>query len=118
MPIITDETRYRLLRHLADNPDVSQRQLATELGISLGKLNYCLQALIGKGWVKAGNFSRSSNKKGYAYLLTPSGIEAKARLTIAFLQYKVAEYEQLQQEIEALRQEVHTLRQKPAEGAE
>jgi cell division protein FtsB len=72
--------------------------------------------ILGKGWVKAGNFSRSSNKKGYASLLTPSGIEAKARLTVAFRHRKVAEYEQLQQEIEALRQEVHTLQQKPAEG--
>ncbi|MBM9538601.1 MarR family EPS-associated transcriptional regulator [Desulfobulbus alkaliphilus] len=113
---MTDETRYQLLRRLATNPDTNQRQLAAELGISLGKLNYCLQALISKGWVKAGNFSRSSNKKGYAYLLTPSGIEAKARLTIAFLHRKMAEYEQLHQEIETLRQEVHALQQKPAEG--
>ena len=107
MQKIPEEAKFQLLRRLADNPAASQRQLAADLGISLGKLNYCLQALIGKGWVKAGNFSRSNNKKGYAYLLTPSGIEAKARLTVAFLRYKVREYNQLQQEIEALRQELH-----------
>ena len=106
MPIISDETRCLLLRRLAADPDASQRQLAGELGMSLGKLNYCLQALISKGWVKAGNFSRSPNKQGYAYLLTPKGIEAKARLTVQFLQHKMSEYEKLLLEIAELQQEV------------
>lgn len=74
--------------------------------MSLGKLNYCLQALIAKGWVKAGNFSRSPDKKGYAYLLTPKGFEAKARLTVKFLQHKMSEYEKLLLEITELQQEV------------
>ena len=106
MPAIPDEIRCLLLRRLAADPDASQRQLAGELGMSLGKLNYCLQALIAKGWVKAGNFSRSPNKKGYAYLLTPKGFEAKALLTVQFLQYKMSEYEKLQLEIAELQQEV------------
>jgi EPS-associated MarR family transcriptional regulator len=106
MRVTSNETSYRLLRRLASEPDASQRQLAGELGVSLGKLNYCLQALVAKGWVKVGNFSRSANKNGYAYLLTPKGIEAKARLTVRFLQIKKAEYETLQQEIEKLQQEV------------
>lgn len=105
MSYTAEEAKFLLLRRLAVEPDISQRQLARELGISLGKLNYCLQSLIDKGWVKAGNFSRSSNKKGYAYLLTPSGIEAKARLTLAFLKYKMQEYDQLKQEIETLQRE-------------
>jgi EPS-associated MarR family transcriptional regulator len=106
MPVISDEMRCLLLRRLATDPDTSQRQLAKELGVSLGKLNYSLQALITKGWVKADNFSRNPNKKGYAYLLTPKGIEAKARLTVIFLQHKVIEYEKLMTEIDELRQEV------------
>ena len=106
MPLISDETRCLLLRRLAADPDASQRQLAGELGMSLGKLHYCLQALITKGWVKAGNFSRNPNKKGYAYLLTPKGVEAKARLTVQFLQHKRSEYEKLLLEIAELQQEV------------
>ncbi len=106
MPLISDETHCLLLRRLAADPDASQRQLAGELGLSLGKLNYCLQALIAKGWVKASNFSSSSNKKGYAYLLTPNGLEAKARLTVQFLQHKMSEYEKLLLVITELQQEV------------
>lgn len=106
MPVASDELRYLLLRHLAANPNASQRQLAEELGISLGKLNYSMQALISKGWVKAGNFSRSPNKKGYAYLLTPKGVEAKTRLTARFLKHKMREYDKLMQEIAELQQEV------------
>lgn len=114
MPSTSEEAKFLLLRRLAAEPDASQRQLARDLHISLGKLNYCLQSLIDKGWVKAGNFSRSSNKKGYAYLLTPSGIEAKARLTVAFLQYKMQEYDQLKQEIEILQQEIQRLKSIPS----
>ena len=76
------------------------------MGISLGKVNYCLRALIEKGWVKAANFRRSSNKVAYAYLLTPRGIDEKARVTAQFLMRKVAEYEALEKEIENLRREV------------
>lgn len=108
MPAISDEMRCQLLRRLAVDPNVSQRQLAGELGISLGKLNYSLQALISKGWVKAGNFARSPNKKGYGYLLTPKGVEAKARLTIRFLHDKITEYEKLMVEIAELQREVTT----------
>jgi EPS-associated MarR family transcriptional regulator len=112
MPVITDEMRCLLLRRLAADPDTSQRQLAKELGVSLGKLNYSLQALITKGWVKADNFTRNPSKKGYAYLLTPKGVEAKARLTVHFLHHKVIEYEKLMTEIDELRQEVQAQRRK------
>ncbi|MFZ5761923.1 MAG: MarR family EPS-associated transcriptional regulator [Thermodesulfobacteriota bacterium] len=103
----SEETPYHLLKHLDATPDATQRELAGALGISLGKLNYCLKALIAKGWVKAGNFSRNPDKRGYAYLLTPQGVEAKARLTVQFLQAKMCEYDRLQREIEALQQEVN-----------
>jgi EPS-associated MarR family transcriptional regulator len=76
------------------------------MGISLGKVNYCLKALIAKGWVKAKNFEQSPNKAGYAYILTPAGLETKARVTARFLRRKISEYEKLQLEIEILRREV------------
>src|SRR5690554_2771750 len=104
--MLTDEYRYKVLKLLAENPHVSQRDLARELGISLGKVNYCIQALIEKGMVKAGNFKNSQNKPAYAYFLTPKGIEDKAKVTARFLARKVAEYEALQTEIENLRREV------------
>jgi len=100
-----DEARFRILRSLADNPDHSQRSLSRELGISLGAVNFLLNALIEKGHVKARNFHDSPNKLGYAYVLTPKGIAAKARLTSAFLQRKRIEYEALKAEIEALEAE-------------
>lgn len=96
---------YHLLRQLTHEPAASQRSLAERLGVSLGKVNYCLRALVDKGLVKANNFRRSDNKLAYAYVLTPAGLEEKSRLTKAFLQRKRAEFEALQQEIEALRQE-------------
>src|SRR3989338_6679821 len=95
-----DDTHYRLLRLLEANPELSQRDLARELGTSLGKINYCLNALIEKGWVKAQNFRNSRNKLAYAYLLTPQGIEQKAKLTVRFLRRKIAEYNTLETEIE------------------
>ena len=104
--MLTDESKYQLLRRLDANPDISQRELARELGISLGKVNYCLQALIDKGLVKARNFSRSERKHRYLYVLTPKGIEHKARITAQFLKRKVGEYEALEREIEELRAEV------------
>ena len=113
MPVLNDETRYQLLKLLEQNPNLTQRQLAEALGISLGKANFCLKALIEKGWVKAGNFHRSNNKKNYAYLLTPRGLDEKAQVTLRFWKRKQAEYENLVKELEALQQEVAVL--KPAE---
>jgi EPS-associated MarR family transcriptional regulator len=106
---ITDEVRYRLLRYLDEHPHASQRELARELGVSVGKVNYCLRALIEKGWVKMRNFRKSRNKlTTYAYILTPKGIEEKASVTSAFLRRKVAEYEMLSAEIERLSRELAT----------
>jgi EPS-associated MarR family transcriptional regulator len=102
----SSETHLRVLRLLQANPHMTQRELADELGVSLGKVNYCLKALLVKGLIKMQNFSNSSNKLGYAYLLTPSGVTAKARLTAEYLRIKSAEFEALKREIEQLRVEV------------
>ena len=99
------ETHLKILKHIQTNPDVSQRQLAEELGVSVGKVNYCLRALINKGFVKAGNFKRNTDKLSYLYLLTPKGIEEKASLTTNFLKRKIAEHEKITQEIEQLKQD-------------
>ena len=106
----TTETHLKLLRHLEENPDVTQRELARELGISLGKANYCLKALINKGLIKAKNFKNSANKRAYLYILTPQGIEAKALISVRFLQRKMEEYEALRQEIEQLKSELETIK--------
>lgn len=103
--MLPDETRYRLIRLLEANPRMSQRDLARELGVSLGKANYCLRALSQKGLVKVRNFKNSRNRTAYKYLLTPKGIEEKARLTLQFLKIKTQEYESLRIEIEQLRKE-------------
>jgi EPS-associated MarR family transcriptional regulator len=103
--MLSDEYRYKILKRLEANPETSQRALAEELGISLGRANYCIQALIEKGLVKANNFRNSKNKKGYAYLLTPRGIEEKAKTTVQFLKIKIAEHEALKKEIKGLREE-------------
>lgn len=103
--MVPDETRYELIHLLESNPEMSQRDMARALGISLGKTNYCLQALIRKGWIKAANFKNSRNRTAYMYLLTPRGIEEKAELTLRFLQIKVRQYEILRAEIEQLRRE-------------
>lgn len=100
---------YHLLCQLTHGPAASQRGLAERLGVSLGKVNYCLRALVDKGLVKANNFRRSDNKLAYAYVLTPAGLEEKRRLTQAFLQRKLSEFEVLQQEIEALRHEAEQI---------
>lgn len=102
----TLETHLKVLRRLEENPDLTQRELAEALGISLGKANYCLKALIEKGWVKANNFKNSRNKAAYAYLLTPSGLEEKARITVRFLKQRIRDYEQIKGEIAELEQEV------------
>ena len=100
---MNDEAHFRVLRLLAEQPDASQRQLAKALGISLGKTNYCIQALLQKGWLKVNHFANNRTKDAYRYLLTPSGVEAKARFTARFLQCKLAEYEALEREIAQLR---------------
>lgn len=109
-----EEVRYRLLQRLARDPAVSQRELAVELGVSVGKINYCLQALIEKGHVKFDNFRRNPDKRHYAYLLTPTGIEAKAWATVQFLRRKRAEYETIRAEIEALQAELAQQSSPPA----
>lgn len=104
--MLTDEVRYSLLRLIAANPKMSQREVARHLGISLGKVNYCLTSLAEKGWIKAVNFKNSRNKIAYTYFLTPRGIEEKARVTKRFLQRKLREYEELRADIERIREEV------------
>ena len=101
-----DELRLRVLRALEANPELSQRQLASELGVSLGGVNYALKALVERGFVKADNFRKSGNKVAYLYVLTPQGVAEKASLATAFLSRKLEEYEVLRQEIEALKGEV------------
>jgi len=103
------KTRLALLRTLESKPDLSQRALARELGVSLGKTHYCLRALIDKGYVKAGNFRNSSTKRRYLYCLTPKGIAAKTRITRRFLNRKLLEHEALTLEIEQLQQEISEL---------
>lgn len=100
-----DHTSYGLLKTLEDNPGLSQRDLAKRLGVSLGKVNFCLNALIEKGCLKVNNFRNSDNKLAYVYLLTPQGVEQKARMTVEFLQIKMREYERLRAEIEELQRE-------------
>lgn len=102
---ISDEVNYKLFKMFAENPDISQRQAARELGISLGKVNYCLRAFVDRGWIKVTNFTASNNKKAYMYMLTPSGVRAKAQVAKRFLEIKVREYEALREEIEQLRRE-------------
>jgi MarR family transcriptional regulator, temperature-dependent positive regulator of motility len=101
-----EDFHFELLRRLAQEPEASQRNLATRMGVSVGKVNYCLRALADKGWVKAANFRRSDNKWAYAYLLTPLGAAAKLRLARSFLARKVSEFEALHGEIESLRREL------------
>lgn len=106
MPVLTDPQRLELLKLLYEEPQMSQRDLARAMGVSLGKANYCVKALMEKGLVKLGNFRRNPDKLEYAYLLTPAGLEEKTRITMAFLKRKVAEYEALEKEIELLRGEL------------
>jgi len=103
---LQEENHLKVLRLLEANPHLSQRDLAGALGVSLGKTNYCLKALLGKGFIKMQSFKKSQNKLAYAYLLTPDGIVEKAGLTVRFLARKVAEYESLTLEIEALKAEM------------
>jgi EPS-associated MarR family transcriptional regulator len=103
--MLTDEYRYKILKTLEANPEISQRDLARALDISLGRVNFCLKALIEKGLLKATNFRNSQNKLAYMYLLTPSGIEEKSAITAKFLKIKMQEYADLEAEIDQLRHE-------------
>jgi len=98
----SEDMRFRVLRALQDNPELSQREIAGELGVSLGAINYCLKALVDKGQIKIRNFRASDNKLRYAYLLTPHGISEKSHLTAGFLRRKLAEFEALKAEIESI----------------
>ena len=100
------DTEYIILRILKDNPKITQREMAKELGLSLGKTNYVVRALIDKGWVKLSNFKRSDNKLGYIYLLTPEGLSEKTMLAQNFLNRKSEEYNRLKKEIEILKNEL------------
>ena len=103
--MLTDEYRYKILKILEANPEISQRDLARELGISLGRANFCLKALIEKGLLKVTNFRNSKNKLAYMYLLTPTGIEQKSAMTAQFLKIKMQDYANLEAEIKELRRE-------------
>ena len=104
---INQEIHLKVLRFMEDNPGATQRDMAKLLGISLGKVNYCIKALIDKGLVKTSNFNKNENKRSYLYLLTPKGIETKSGLTISFLKRKMQEYELLKSEIEHLQKEIN-----------
>ena len=97
------DIHLELLRKLEVNPEYTQRELSQEMGVSLGKINYCMKKLIEKGWIKLSNFSHNPNKVGYIYLLTPKGIEQKSRLTTSFLKTKLEEFEVLKDEISKLK---------------
>jgi len=106
-----DEIRYKLLNLLDKNPEATQRELADQLGMSLGKINYCIAALIDKGHIKVRNFTNNNKKAAYIYLLTPRGIREKSHVTLRFLKRKMSEYDQLKIEIEALQKEAARLKE-------
>jgi len=106
-----EELRLRVMRVLEENPEATQRQIASQLNVSLGGVNYCLKALVDRGLVKLGNFAKSDRKIGYAYFLTPEGMSEKAKITARFLKRKMAEYELLQKEIEQLQAAVQEAKQ-------
>jgi len=110
---LESEEILKVLREITKNPEMTQRELSSQLGISLGKINFLMNALIQKGLVKAHNFKNSNNKKAYIYYLTPSGFEEKLKITYHFLRRKMKEYEQLNEEIKQLRQEVSDIRITP-----
>jgi EPS-associated MarR family transcriptional regulator len=116
LEVLTDETRYRILKLLEAEPNASQRRVSEELGISLGRVNFCMRALIEKGLVKANNFRQSRHKRPYLYLLTRRGIEEKAVVTTRFLKRKLDEYEALKREVEELQREAARI-QRPARQA-
>jgi EPS-associated MarR family transcriptional regulator len=101
-----DSTQYKIYKLLEDNPHISQRELARQLGVSLGKANYCLKGLVEKGMIKASRFSNNKNKLVYLYLLTPKGIEHKAKVTLRYLKRRMQEYDEIREEIARLKEEV------------
>ena len=101
------DTYFKVMDLIHKNPDISQRELALELNISLGSIHYCIKALAQKGWVKAGNFKRNPYKSVYLYLITPEGVIQKSRLAIDFLRRKKQEYKKLKYEIDELVEEIH-----------
>lgn len=105
---IQEDMHFRVLRLLQDNPEMSQRELAQAVGVSVGRVNYVLSALVDKGLVKLGNFTAAKDKRRYAYILTPKGVARKSALTRAFLSRKMAEYEALKAEITALNLELES----------
>lgn len=107
--MLTDEYRYRILKLLETNPTASQRDIARELGVSLGRVNYCLQALVEKGLVKVNNFRKNESKRAYLYYLTPKGVQEKTRVTVRFLKAKLDEYENLKREVAQLQLEARDI---------
>ncbi len=101
-----EELKLRVMRVIEEKPTATQREIAQELNVSLGGVNYCLKALVDRGLVKLNNFAKSERKMGYAYILTPDGVSEKAKITVRFLKRKMAEYELLQKEIEQLKSEI------------
>jgi EPS-associated MarR family transcriptional regulator len=99
---MNSEIRYRILRAVEEDPQITQRELASKLGVSVGKVNYCLRALMKKGFVKARNFRNSSRKRQYVYKLTPKGVAERTRVTIAFLRVKSSEFDEIRAEIDRL----------------
>ncbi|MDB2554182.1 MarR family EPS-associated transcriptional regulator [Porticoccaceae bacterium] len=107
---LSNENTLQALKLLEKNPELTQRELAAELGLSLGKTHYMVKALIDIGWIKLDNFQRSNNKWGYAYLLTPMGLAEKAAMTVRFLARKQEEYRQLERQIAVLSVEVASMK--------
>ena len=101
--------KFQILKSLEQDSRFTQRQLSNNLGVSLGKVNYCIKSLVEKGFIKVNNFRNSNNKIQYSYLLTPKGIEEKVKLTLDFIRIKTQEYDTLKQEIESLKQEVKNM---------
>ena len=101
-----EATKYKIYKLIEANPEINQREISKELGVSLGKVNYCLKSLIGKGVVKTRRFCNARNKASYLYILTPKGIEDKARVTVRYLKRKMKEYDDLREEIAALKLEI------------
>jgi EPS-associated MarR family transcriptional regulator len=107
--MLTDEYRYRILKLLENNPTASQRDIARELGVSLGRVNFCLQALVEKGLIKVNNFRQNESKRAYLYYLTAKGAQEKTRVTVRFLKAKLDEYESLKREVADLQREAGKL---------
>ena len=115
--MLTDEYRYRILKLLEGNPSASQRDIARELGVSLGRVNYCLQALAEKGLIKVNNFRQNESKRAYLYYLTPKGMQEKTKVTVRFLKAKLDEYENLKLEVAQLQREANKSRHPDQDGA-